>query len=131
MTTVATNTDLLDTVNPHLSATNTFYVVVSESNIAPAFVSIIATQTVNELTLLTVTNAATNANIHATIFGYGLINPPAGAAISTNGVFTWTPQQTNSPSTNLITTVVTDTDSLDVVNPHLTATNTFTEKNSD
>ena len=85
--TVATNTDLLDTVNPHLSASNTFYVVVSESNIAPAFVSIIATQTVNELTLLTVTNAATNANIHATIFGYGLINPPAGAAISTNGVF--------------------------------------------
>ena len=126
VTTVVTNTDPFDLVNPHLSATNTFFVVVSESNIPPAFSTIIATQTVNELTLLTVTNAATNANIHATISGYGLVNPPAGAAINTNGVFTWTPQQTNSPSTNLITTVVTNTDPLDVVNPHLTATNTFT-----
>ena len=126
VTTVVTNTDVYDLVTPHLSATNTFLVIVNESNSAPQFVSLIATQIVNELTLLTVTNAATNINPHATISGYGLINPPAGAAISTNGVFTWTPPQTNSPGTNLITTVVTNTDPYDVVNPHLTATNQFT-----
>ena len=36
---------------------------------APAL-PVIPTQTVNELTLLTVTNTATNANIHSTIAGY-------------------------------------------------------------
>jgi len=125
VTTIATNTDPFDTVNPHLSATNSFTVIVKEVNTSPAF-SVISTQIVNELTLLTVTNAATNSNIHATNIGYGLINPPPGMAITANGVITWTPAQTNSPGTNLITTVVTNSDAFDSVNPHLTATNTFT-----
>jgi hypothetical protein len=72
---------------------------------------------------LTVTNTATEPNIHATTVGYGLVNPPAGASISSNGIFTWTPQ---TPGTNTITTVVTNSDSFDLVNPALTATNSFT-----
>jgi hypothetical protein len=110
---------------PRLSATNTFLVMVRGVNVAPTL-SNIATQTVNELSLLMVTNPASEFNIHATTTGYGLLNPPAGMTISTNGIIAWTPAQTNSPSTNLITTVVTNTDSFDLVNPHLTATNTFT-----
>ena len=94
-------------------------------NIAPAL-PVIPTQTVNELTLLTVTNTATNANIHSTISGYTLVNPPTGASISTNGIITWTPSQTQSPSTNTFTTVVTNTNPYDLINPHLTATNSFT-----
>jgi hypothetical protein len=86
---------------------------------------VIANQTVNELTLLTVTNTAFETNIHATL-GYTLVNPPAGAAIDTNGLITWTPSQTQSPGTNTITTVVTNTDPYDLVNPHLSATNSFT-----
>src|ERR1019366_8506887 len=125
ITTVVTNTDSFDRVNPHLTATNTFTVIVREVNVAPTL-SNIATQTVNELSLLMVTNPASEFNIHATTTGYGLLNPPAGMTISTNGIIAWTPAQTNSPSTNLITTVVTNTDSFDLVNPHLTATNTFT-----
>ena len=81
---------------------------------------VIPTQTVNELTLLTVTNTATNANIHSTITGYALVNPPAGAAINANGIITWTPSQTQSPGTNTITTVVTNTNPYDLVNPNLT-----------
>ena len=59
-----TNTNPYDLVNPHLSATNSFTVIVQEVNVAPVLPSIPA-QTVNELTLLTVTNTATEANMHA------------------------------------------------------------------
>ena len=91
---------------------------------APAL-PVIGTQSVNELTLLTVTNAATESNIHATL-GYRLLSPPAGMLIDSRGIITWTPQQSQSPSTNLITTVVTNNDPYDLINPHLSATNTFT-----
>src|SRR5208337_817332 len=91
LTTVVTNTNPYDLVNPHLSATNSFTVVVREVNVAPVL-SVIPDQTVNELTLLTVTNTAVETNLHATL-GYALVNPPAGAAIDVNGIITWTPNQ--------------------------------------
>ncbi len=124
VTTVVTNSDPLDTVNPALTATNTFTVIVKEVNVAPVL-PVIAAQTVNELALLTVTNTATETNIHSTV-GYSLVNPPAGAAISPGGIITWTPTQAEGPSTNIITTVVTNTDPYDLVNPQLSATNSFT-----
>ena len=108
-----------------MSATNSFTVVVREVNVAPSL-PVIPAQTVNALTLLTVTNTATNANIHSTIVGYGLVNPPAGATIDANGIITWTPSQNQSPSTNTITTVVTNSNPYDLVSPQLTATNSFT-----
>jgi len=111
-----------DDGQPPLSATNTFTVIVKEVNVAPVPPSI-GTQTVNELTLLTVTNTATESNIHSTL-GYLLLNPPAGMVINANGIITWTPQQNQSPSANLVTTVVTNSNPYDVVNPHLSATNT-------
>jgi YD repeat-containing protein len=124
VTTVATNANPYDLVNPSLSATNTFTVVVGEVNVAPVL-PVIGAQTVNELTLLTVTNTASESNIHSTL-GYALVNPPAGMAIDSNGVITWTPQQSQSPGSNLVTTVVTNSNPYDLVNPHLSATNTFT-----
>ncbi|GEM_PF-4906808 len=60
----------------------------------------------------------TNAPKHLT---YALVNPPAGAAIDANGVITWTPSEAQGPSTNVITTVVTDNG-----NPALFTTNSFT-----
>ena len=124
ITTVVSNLDSFDTVNPALSSTNTFTVFVKEVNVAPVL-SVIPSQSIRELNLLTVTNAASESNIHATL-AYGLVNPLLGMSISSSGVFTWTPSQTQSPSTNTITTVVTNTDTFDTVNPHLYATNTFT-----
>jgi hypothetical protein len=115
-----------DNGTPVLGATNSFTVTVVEVNVAPAF-STISSQSVNELALLTVTNAATESNIHATITGYGLIGPPVGMSINpATGVITWTPSQTQSPSTNTILTVVTNLDSLDLIHPVLTATNSIT-----
>ncbi len=125
ITTVVTNNDPFDLIKPVLTATNSFTVIVREINVAPTL-SNIATQTVNELTLLLVTNTASELNIHAATTGYGLLNPPPGMTISANGVIAWTPAQTNSPSTNFITTVVTNNDPFDLIKPVLTATNTFT-----
>ena len=120
MTTVVTDNGV-----PPLSVTNSFNVIVREVNVAPSL-GVISNQLVYELTLLTVTNAATEPNIHSITAGYGLIDPPAGAGIDPNGVFTWTPAQNQSPGTNTITTVVTNSNPYDVVNPRLTATNSFT-----
>ncbi len=123
-TTVVTNNDPFDTNNPRLSATNTFSVAVKEVNTAPALGSILP-QTIGEFSTLTVTNAATETNIHSTITGYALTEAPAGATISASGVISWSPTQSQSPSTNTFTTVVTNGDSFDTNNPTLTATNTF------
>jgi hypothetical protein len=114
-----------DNGTPALSATNTYTVIVREVNVPPSL-SAVPTKTVNELTLLTVNDTATNANIHSTNSGYALVNPPSGMVISASGVITWTPAQTQSPSTNTITTIVTNSNPYAVANPHLTATNTFT-----
>ena len=114
-----TNSNPYDLVNPQLSATNSFTVVVREVNVAPVL-PVIADQTVNELTLLTVTNTATEREHPLHDLGYGLVNPPAGVASSANGIITWTPGQNQSPSTNTITTVVTNSNPYDLVNPHLT-----------
>jgi hypothetical protein len=120
-----TNSNPYDLVNPYLTATKSFKVVVREVNVAPSLPDI-ADQTINELTLLTVTNTATNANIHSTIVGYALVNPPSGATIDANGIITWTPSHDQSPSTNTITTVVTNSNPYDLINPRLTATSSFT-----
>ena len=125
----ATNTITVvvtDNGSPPLSATNSFQVVVQEVNVAPSLPAIVSPRTVDELALLTVTNTATNFNIHSSIIGYGLVNPPLGATISANGIITWTPSKAQSPHTNTLTTVVTNANPYDALNPRLTATNSFT-----
>jgi hypothetical protein len=124
LTTVVTNSNPYDSVNPRLTATNSFTVMVNEEN-QPPVLSQVATQTVNELTLLVVTNTATEPDIHATTLGYGLMGPP-GASIDMNGIITWTPSKAQSPGTYVLTTAVTNSNPYDAVNPHLTATNSFT-----
>jgi VCBS repeat-containing protein len=118
-------TKVTDSGSPALSATNRFIVTVREVNVAPSL-PVIPARTVNELALMTVTNTATNANIHSTVSGYRLVNPPTGASINASGIITWTPSQTQSPSTNTFTTVVTNSNPYDLIHPRLTATNSFT-----
>jgi hypothetical protein len=52
---------------------------------------------------------------------YSLLNPPKGAVIDTNGVISWTPDAASIPSTNVITTILTDNGI-----PPLRQTNSFT-----
>ena len=124
VTVVVANSNAFDTLNPVLLATNSFSVVVTESNIAPVL-PMVAPQSVGEQLPLTVTNTATEPNIHSITTGYALVAPLQGMNIDSNGIFTWTPGQTQSPGTNLVTVVVANTNVFDPVNPVLSATNTF------
>jgi PA14 domain./Ricin-type beta-trefoil lectin domain. len=108
-----------DNGTPSLSATQSFVLTVIEANSAPVL-SAQTNVTINELTLLTVTNTATDADLPANTLSYMLLNAPNGAAIDTNGVITWTPTEAQGPSSNLFVTVVTDNGS-----PSLSSTNSF------
>jgi hypothetical protein len=110
---------VMDDGVPALSATNTFTVVVTEVNTAPVLAAQ-TNRTMVDLATLVVTNTATDADLPANALGYTLTGP-SGSAISAMGVITWTPTEGQAPSTNVFTTVVTDSGS-----PTLSATNTFT-----
>jgi hypothetical protein len=67
-----------------------------------------ANRIMEELTLLSVTNTAMDADIPANVLTYQLLDPPSGAVIDASGVITWTPSEAQGPSTNTLTTVVSD-----------------------
>jgi hypothetical protein len=104
----------------HLSATNSFVVVVASVHNAPAL-PIQTNHTILEHTTLTVTNAASSDDIPPLPLIYELASPPAGASIDADGVITWTPSETQCPTTNVITTVVSDGE----IGIGLSATNSF------
>src|ERR1051326_3510389 len=83
ITTVAT-----DNGAPPKSATNSFTVTVLEVNSAPVLPAP-ADRTINELTLMTVVDTATDPDIPANTLTYSLLSAPTGAAISPSGVITW------------------------------------------
>jgi len=84
------------------------YNIYASGGNAPVFAGTPTNRTITELTLVTVTNAATDADTPFQQITYALANPPAGAAIDSNGVITWTPSEAQSPSTNSIVTVAND-----------------------
>jgi hypothetical protein len=104
---------------PEMSATNRFLVAVEGTNRALALPGQ-TDRTVAELTTLTVTNTALATDIPSAALTYDLIDPPAGAAIETNGVITWTPSETQGPGAYWIVSVVKDGGI-----PPLSATNSF------
>src|SRR5213075_431990 len=98
---------------------NSFVVTVNEVNSPPGLPPQ-ANRTINELTALIVTNTATDGDLPANGVSYQLVSPPIGANINSSGVITWTPAETQGPSTNTFTTVVTDSGT-----PPLSTTNSF------
>ena len=81
--------------------------VLFQPNNAPAFPA----QTnlnVPELTLLTVTNSATDSDVPANTLSYQLVSAPTNATINTNGIISWLPSEAQGPGTNAITSVVSD-----------------------
>jgi hypothetical protein len=93
--------------------------VVAPPNTAPVLPTQVD-RTLHNLTGLSVVNSATDSDLPAQTLTYALLNPPAGMQINSGGVITWTPTLAQSPSTNVVTTVVTDTGV-----PSLSATNSF------
>ncbi len=110
-----------DNGSPALSDTKTFSVVVNEVNVAPALNGV-SNKTVNEGVNLSVTNAATDADLPANTITYSLgTNAPSGSSIHpATGVFTWTPSEAQGPGVYSITVIATDNGV-----PVLTTTNTF------
>jgi hypothetical protein len=77
------------------------------------------------LTALLVTNTATDVDVPANVLTYTLATAPSGATINTNGVISWTPSLAQDLSTNLFTTIVTDSNPSATNSQHLSATNSF------
>src|SRR5881394_1152546 len=73
---------------PPLSVTNSFTVVVREVNSAPVL-TVPADQTINELSTLVVTNTASDTDLPANTFSFGLVSAPTGLLLDANsGVLT-------------------------------------------
>jgi hypothetical protein len=81
--------------------------------------------TLTNLTTLVVTNTASNPSGSTNTITYQLIDPPAGVTIDNNGIITWTPTLSQSPSTNVITTVATTTVVSGAGSSTISTTNSF------
>lgn len=57
---------------------------------------------------ISITNTASDPDVPANVLTYQLVGAPSGMTITTNGIISWTPALAQSPSSNLITTIVTD-----------------------
>ena len=114
------STMVTDDGTPALSSTNTFTVVVEEVNRAPVLAEQL-TRVVSEGAELMVSNAAVDADLPPQNLSYQLLEAPAGMAIDAQGTIRWTPTEAQGPSTNVISTVVTDDGT-----PALSATNFLT-----
>ena len=99
-----------------------FTVTVLEVNSAPALTPI-TNQSILQGDSLLLNISATDTDLPPNVLTFTLqTNAPAGAGINpTNGTFTWTPAESQSPSTNLITVFVTDDGS-----PQLSDSKSFT-----
>jgi hypothetical protein len=106
---------------PQSSDTKSFTVVVNEANSAPVL-TVPTDRTIAELSTLTVTNTASDADLPANILIFSLLSAPSGVNLDpSTGVLTWTPSEAQGPSTNLITVKVTDNGA-----PPLSDTKSFT-----
>ena len=75
----------------------------------PPLLSAVANQTINESALWTVTNSAMDPDSPSALRTFSLFTGPPGMSIdSTSGVLTWTPDESQGPSTNTVTVMVTD-----------------------
>src|SRR5206468_1197672 len=83
-------------------------VIVNEVN-SPPSLTVPATQTINELATLTVTNTATDPDLPANSLTFALVSGPSGVNLNTaTRVLTWTPTEAQGPSSNNITVRVFD-----------------------
>ena len=108
---------IFDSGNPSLGSTQSFYVLVFETNTAPVL-PVIGPQLIGVGGVLTVTNTAMDTDIPVNILTYSLVSAPAGVAVDTNGIITWAPA---TPGNYQVTMRVTDNGT-----PSMGATNSFT-----
>ena len=67
---------------PSLNATQSFTITVNEVNVAPVLNNLSNTVwTINELTSITLTNKATDADLPTNILTYAIVSAPSGATL--------------------------------------------------
>jgi beta-glucanase (GH16 family) len=111
-------------VNPVAESSNSIQVSAMPNTPAnhPPVLAAIADQTILAGRTLLVTNSATDADVPQQTLTFNLLTAPTNAAINTNsGVFSWRPTIAQSPSTQTIAVVVSDSGT-----PGLSATQSFT-----
>ncbi len=118
-----------DNGTPAQTDDETITVTVNEGNVAPVFAAI-GDKTVDELTPLTFTATATDADLPINTLSFSLgAGAPAGATIqSTTGAFTWPPSEVRGPGSIPVTVIVTD-DGTPALNDSETITVTVNEVN--
>src|SRR5262249_62387383 len=73
-------------------------VTVNEVNVPPALSGVPTAATIDELTQLTFTAAATDPDLPAQALTFSLVGAPAGASIdASTGAVTWTPGEDQTP----------------------------------
>ncbi|MDB6125380.1 MAG: hypothetical protein JWQ71_4373 [Pedosphaera sp.] len=89
----------------------------------PPVLASIPDYTINEGTMLVITNLASDPDSPADVLTFSLgTNAPVGASLDANsGIFNWTPNEAQGPGTNVITITVTDNGS-----PSLSNSRSFT-----
>ncbi|MCF6264211.1 MAG: cadherin-like domain-containing protein [Xanthomonadales bacterium] len=94
--------------NPaNLTDLETITVTVNEVNTAPVLAAI-GNQSIDEETLLSFTAVAADSDLPAQGLTFSLSGQPAGASITTGGLFTWTPTEAQGPGMYPFSVVVTD-----------------------
>ncbi len=97
-----------DNGTPSSNDTETITVTVNEANSAPT-VAVIADQTVNEGSALSVTASATDSDIPVQSISYSLLNAPAGMTINaSSGAISWTPGESDGPAVHQVTVRASD-----------------------
>jgi hypothetical protein len=97
-----------DNGSPILSHAETITITVNEVNVAPILTPI-GDKIANEESPFTFTASATDADLPANSLSFSLgVGAPSGAAISTGGVFTWTPTEAQGPNDYVVTIIVSD-----------------------
>jgi hypothetical protein len=108
----------------NLGATNLFTVTVREVNTAPQLAG--ANQTIDEGMALGIPLIATDSDLPANPLTFSLMAAPAGVQIDpSTGFLTWTPDESQGPSTNEISVMVTDDSPFAINEPRLNATVTL------
>ena len=117
-----------DDGTPNLNDSETITVTVNEVNTAPVL-DPVGDQTIDEETLLTFTATASDVDLPPDTLTFTLSGAPAGAVITSGGVFTWTPTEVQGPGVYVFTVVVTD-DGTPNLNDSETITVTVNEVNT-
>ncbi|MGE3309673.1 MAG: putative Ig domain-containing protein, partial [Limisphaerales bacterium] len=121
---VASVTDVVNGMS--FTRTNSFQLIIHEVNTPPVLV-VPQDQTLDELTPLSVTAAATDVDLPANPLRFTLLAPPDGMTIDpATGAIRWTPTEAQGPSTQVITVAVSDENPSAINSTSLSTTNQFT-----